>query len=592
MTTSEGPIFAWHHPPAGAARDAVVVLCRPFGYEAQCTQRAYRHLAERLSDAGFHALRIDYHGTGDSSGGDADDDRLRAWSDSVRAAMEWARASLNVPKVALFGSRFGALVALGVAEQGGVDALALLAPPPSGRGWLREARAFRAMTVAANGLQMSEPPAGGEESAGFFLSHATVDSIGKLAPAASTLATPSILLIARDDLPGAEEKLAAKLRALGAEVTLSQAAGYGAMMHADPRRSLVPHAAWAEITGWLSARYGYVALDDPSASRPTSPSYPRVAEVRETRDAPLLREEAIDMGGLFGIATEPMQPPAREPPTIVLHNTGANSHIGANRMYVTMARRWAALGFRVVRFDIAGLGDSPADPQLGENQVYSDGTAEDSRRAIDFLARTRDARRFVLMGLCSGAFFSFHAALADARVVGIVLLNVQIFHWQRGAPVDTLNREILKSTKYYWKAAFGMDAWLRLVRREVDVRTIAQGALDEGWKFMRHRVGRAVLGESAVARGFRALLRRGTDVLMVLSADDASRNVVDAHLGTDAKHFRGELGFRFEIVDNADHTFSPVACQDALLSLLTNHLKARFAPEPAPMVQSAVSASA
>jgi hypothetical protein len=181
------------------------------------------------------------------------------------------------------------------------------------------------------------------------------------------------------------------------------------------------------------------------------------------------------------------------------------------------------------------------------------------------------------MGLCSGAFFSFHAALADARVVGIVLMNVQIFHWQRGAPVDTLNRDVLKSINYYWKAALGTEAWLRLARREVNVGTIARGALQEAWKFGRYRVQRAVLGESEVARGFRALLRRGTDVLLILSADDASRNVVDAHLGTDARNLREEPGFGFEIFDGADHTFSPLACQDALLSLLTDHLKARWA---------------
>jgi pimeloyl-ACP methyl ester carboxylesterase len=362
-------------------------------------------------------------------------------------------------------------------------------------------------------------------------------------------------------------------------------------MHADPRRSLVPHDAWAEVTGWLSARYGRVALDAANASRPSTPSYPPVAEVRESRGAPLVREEAVNMGGLFGVVTEPVRPPAQEPPTIVLHNIGANSHIGANRMNVAMARRWAALGFRVLRFDIAGLGDSPADPRLGENQVYSDGTAEDSRRAIDFLARSRDARRFVLMGLCSGAFFSFHAALADPRVVGIVLMNVQIFHWKKGVPVDTLNQNSVKSTKYYWEAAFGMDVWLRLARREVNVRTIARGMLHEGWNFLRHRVEQAVWGESDVARGFRALLRRGTDVLLILSANDAARNAVDAHLGTDARRFQQELGLRVEIIEDADHTFSPVVLQDTLLSLLTNHLEA-FLPEASPMVTSGFSASA
>ncbi len=598
MTTAPGPVFAWHHPPVEGTREAAVILCRPFGYEAQCTQRAYRHLAERLSAAGFHVLRVDYHGTGDSSGGDADDDRLAAWAGSVRAAMQWARSSLDAEKVALFGARFGALVALQAATDGGVDALALLAPPASGRAWLRETRALQSMMVAAiTGLQRRDAALGGEESAGFLLTDSTLAAIEQLDRGASAPGIRTALLVARDDLPGPEEKLAARLRAQGTDVTLSRAAGYGAMMHPDPRLSVVPDDAWAEVTGWLTARYRIVPeplVDRPDAARDAarrakgaangaSPSsYPAVATVRENHAAPYVREEAVDMGGLFGIVTEPAQPVARELPSIVLHNIGANSHIGANRIYVTMARRWAALGFRVLRFDIAGLGESPSDDRAGENQVYANGSPEGSRRAMDFLARARDARRFVLMGLCSGAYFSFHSALADERVAGIALINVQRFHWKKGDAVDTRKQDVLKSSQYYWREASGIDAWLRLARGEVAVRAIAQGVLQEGWEFVRHRLVHALLGESPVSRSFRSLLRRGTDVMIVLSADDSARNLVEGHLGTNAWPFQRERGFRLEIVDGADHTFSPLACQDTLLSLLTSHLRARFRPELAP----------
>jgi dienelactone hydrolase len=250
-------------------------------------------------------------------------------------------------------------------------------------------------------------------------------------------------------------------------------------------------------------------------------------------------------------------------------------------MSVTLARRWAGLGFRVLRFDIAGLGESPADAEIGENQVYSNGTARDSLRALDFLERTRGANRFVCAGLCSGAFFSFHAALADERVVGMMLLNIQLFHWRVGDPVDARKRDVVKSQHFYRKAAFERQAWARLVRGQVDVRSIAQGILHNSWEMARQRVRGALLGESDVARGFRTLLQRGTDVLLVLSADDGARNTVDAHLGVNAARFHRDPRFRIEIIDGADHTFTPLACQDVLVSLLTNHLVTRFGAEPA-----------
>ena len=575
IATQAGPVFAFHHAPEEAPREATVVLCRPFGHEAQCTQRSYRHLAERLCAAGFHVLRVDYHGTGDSSGGDADDDRLAAWVNSIRAAMAWARASLDAQKIVLFGARVGALVAMQAAAEGGVDAVVAFAPPSSGRAWLREARALQAMMVAALSLKGWKAPRDGEESAGFLLTKSTATAIGNLDPAAA--APPAALVVARDDLPGGEEKLVAALTARGVDVTLSRAPGCGAMMDSDPGHSVVPEQAWAEVTDWLSARF--VAATADRAKRP-APSYSTAASVRETDTLVTVREEAVDVGGLFGILTEPVRPVAKEAPTVILHSIGANSHVGPNRMYVTMARRWAALGFRVLRFDITGVGDSPAREGQAENQVYSNG-AEDSARAKDFLARTRNAGRFVLVGLCSGAYFSFRAALDDAGIAGVVLLNIQRFAWREGDPVDTLKRDVVKSKQFYWKAAFGADAWIRLARGEVNVRAIAQGVLHQTWDSARHRVQRALLGEGDVVRQFRTLLGRGTDVLVVLSADDGARNSVDAHLGANAACFRRAPAFRIEIIDGADHTFSPLGCQDVLLSLLTAHLVTRFAPEPA-----------
>ncbi len=78
-------------PEGGAARGGVV-LCPPFGLEAQGSGRAYRALGQRLRSAGFAVLHLDYDGTGDSAGGAGDPGRLPAWLGSVRAAADLLRA--------------------------------------------------------------------------------------------------------------------------------------------------------------------------------------------------------------------------------------------------------------------------------------------------------------------------------------------------------------------------------------------------------------------------------------------------------------------------------------------------------------------
>jgi len=106
-------------------------------------------------------------------------------------------------------------------------------------------------------------------------------------------------------------------------------------------------------------------------------------------------------------------------PFVILLNAGLVHRAGPFGMSVELARRLAAQGFRVLRFDQAGLGDSlprsgPAAPQP---------TVADGRAAIDFLSQRYGAQRFVVGGLCSGAMNAHHLCRADARVSGIWLLD-------------------------------------------------------------------------------------------------------------------------------------------------------------------------
>ena len=104
-------LFGLYQPPSGGQdRRECCVFCNPFGQEAVRSHRAYRILAERLSRAGFHVLRFDYLGTGDSAGAD-EEGNLAVWTaDVVRASDELVRRS-SASQVAWFGLRLGATLA-------------------------------------------------------------------------------------------------------------------------------------------------------------------------------------------------------------------------------------------------------------------------------------------------------------------------------------------------------------------------------------------------------------------------------------------------------------------------------------------------
>src|SRR5437660_1364631 len=80
-----------------------------------------------------------------------------------------------------------------------------------------------------------------------------LEALSGLDPAKGEGATVKrALVVARDDLPGGEGALVAKLEARGAEVTLSRSHGYRALMPDDAYKSIVPEHVWDEIVAWLS----------------------------------------------------------------------------------------------------------------------------------------------------------------------------------------------------------------------------------------------------------------------------------------------------------------------------------------------------
>ena len=81
-------LFGIHEPPAvKAGRARAAVLCYPWGSEYLFAHRTLRQLAVRLCGAGFHTLRFDFFGTGDSSGDMLDAD-LAGWEGDTESAVE------------------------------------------------------------------------------------------------------------------------------------------------------------------------------------------------------------------------------------------------------------------------------------------------------------------------------------------------------------------------------------------------------------------------------------------------------------------------------------------------------------------------
>lgn len=137
--SSERPLFGFYHQPTSRpVRPDGVVLCSPLGTEYLRTHRTLKQLAGRLSESGFHVLRFDYSGTGDS-GGEGADATLAEWRSDVETAADELKAMAAVDRVTLIGVRLGAALAASVAgARDDLEDVVLWDPVVRGRPYLEE----------------------------------------------------------------------------------------------------------------------------------------------------------------------------------------------------------------------------------------------------------------------------------------------------------------------------------------------------------------------------------------------------------------------------------------------------------------------
>jgi amino acid adenylation domain-containing protein len=108
----KAPLFGLYSPPnAAVARQAAVLMCAPLATEYLRTHYAVRLISSQLARAGFHVLRFDYHGTGDSSG-EVDAGQFDLWLDDIALAAKELLGTSGAQDLTLVGLRMGAALAV------------------------------------------------------------------------------------------------------------------------------------------------------------------------------------------------------------------------------------------------------------------------------------------------------------------------------------------------------------------------------------------------------------------------------------------------------------------------------------------------
>jgi pimeloyl-ACP methyl ester carboxylesterase len=570
---AERALFGWLELPAEHnTRDLGIVLCSPSGYEAICTHRTYRRLAEVAADRGFPSLRFDYDGTGDSAGNSVEPDRVTHWLQSIAAAIDMLKTRTGIARVCVFGVRVGAsLAAKAVQGRNDVHAFIAFAPVIKVNSYLRELRA-----LSLSRPQVAPPPGMNvnpelQEAAGFATTEQTRSELAALdllkldaAPA------PHMLVLERDDLTP-NDAWPARLRAQGVDVEQRQLAGYVDMMR-DAHAARAPTESIASALDWLEP------LSAHSGAR-SSPEAAASSAIIAFEGKSLL-ESAVFLDPqrlLFGVLSEPLSADAVRD-VVVLLNSGTIHHIGPSRLYVAFARRCAANGIGALRVDLSGVGDSNARHGEPENSPYSASARIDIPETIDFVTRRYPNARVHLVGLCSGAYHGLKAAAAGSAVTSVVIVNPLTFFWKPGMSLEYGDFQATSESNRYVRSASSLASWIKLLRGRVDLRAAISVFTRRFVAITRNglREIARVLGidlKDDLASELRRITRQGTRIYFIFSASDPGHAMLREQAGRIVDKLRRDGQLRISIVDGADHTFTAHWNRDRLIELLMAHLE-------------------
>lgn len=493
-------VFAVLHRGVGTPRETAVLLCPQFGWEDMLTYRTRREWAQDLARRGYTTLRIDLPGSGDSAGVPTDPGQLESWTQAVDGAVRWLRQHAGgavvdggdgrpAARVASIGMGIPGLVSCRAALRGApIDELILWAVPARGRTLVRELRTFSALEVAniledGESAPQNDPVEDGALVVnGYLLSAETVADLegldlrkGELpSPAARGVGQPAVqraMLLGRDGMK-VDKALSEALERAGVAVTIADGAGYGAMMPADPVAGRPPIEVSELVCAWLGE-----AEPEPNAQPGPAGTVRRAGSALATKDEMVLhcagaalRERPIFIdvpeGRICAVLTEPLN--GRRELTGVLLNAGFQRRTGPNRMWVELARRWAARGVATLRLDTHGIGDFESEaPMPGRvKDWYKPVYVQQPCAALQALAQRGLPPRYLLVSMCAGGYCAANVALADERVAALVMLNPRTL-----VLGDWEVRDSLRHMREVRERMLLPSTWRRVITGEISVDT-------------------------------------------------------------------------------------------------------------------------
>jgi alpha-beta hydrolase superfamily lysophospholipase len=565
LSTPSGHIFTWLYTPKHLNPNATgFVLCPPLGHEYVHSYRSYRKLAEALATAGSPVIRFDYHGAGNSQADMLAPARLHCWKENILAQLNLLRDKTQVNSLGLFGVRMGANLALELCREISIDKLILWKPLRKGRQYVRELRAVSRFAELAQADSQNLIEAGG-----FIITQATLAELETLnVETAAELKVKNLL-----EIRAADDK--SLISSLPSEITREALTtdSFENMM-AEPQVSQTPEDVIAGIVRWNQATIQKTTIELPHLLCTPSHFNPIPNGLERVQ---------IIQGRTFGILAEPDNCADNNNPVIIFCNSGSVHSVGPNRLYTEVARQLTQAGFISLRLDLRNLGDSPCGTVASDNHPYPQETEalEDIFAAINLIKQTYPTRKIALTGLCSGAYWTYRAALIaePKQLDAAILINPLTFCWRDGLSLDIpQNQDKIREKDYYLRSAYSADKWLKLLKGKVDLinilgviwRIIANKSL-QAWSSILDRLN--LRPAPPVAQEVSHILAKEIKLNFIFSSLDPGHELLLTEGGRRVRHMEKSGDFGVATIEGATHTFTQARHRQQVFNCLAVILK-------------------
>lgn len=282
-----------------------------------------------------------------------------------------------------------------------------------------------------------------------------------------------------------------------------------------------------------------------------------------------------DSDRLVGIASTPTD--VGSDIGVVLLNAGLVHRVGPNRIYVTLARRLCSRGFHALRFDYSGIGDSPPRADAAH---FAESSVLEAEAAMDWLARERGCRRFVLLGLCSGTLAAFRTAIQSPRVIALVLLTSLLEEPESvdQAKIDeAMDRRNARS--YAKVKALDWSSWRRFLTGRANYRHV----MEVVGRNLRRRIGKVPRESrlsSPVLEQIDRLCQRGLFVHFIYGEPTTVLEYFRMTLEPGLRKHVDDGSVRVTVIEKSDHTFTSLSDQRRLGDVIEGWLDDKLSREP------------